>query len=551
MMSKEGTTQGDPLAMPWYSVSTGPIISSLRIAFPSVSQVWLADDASAAGNLGDLYDWFKKLEDIGKGYGYLVNGQKSWLIVKNEQSAERARILFGETVNVTTEGKRHLGAVLGSLAYKESYCNGMVDSWIDQLKVLSEFAVSQPQAAYAVFTKGFRSKFTFFFRSISGFEDFISPLDSFVTEKFLPIILGLPEACLPEGSRDIFALGLQDGGLGLPFLCAEAEDQHRSSKMITSLHKDAIINQQDALNLENGGQTIDDLKSACRLSKAAKKKEQLREVMSATSNDLKPYLQAASDRGASNWLSTLPLKAQNYNLSKGEFRDAVRLRYGIPLENLPSFCPCGAQFSVQHAFNCKLGGFVHERHDNVRDFLGHLLGKVCKNVEKEPVLQRVTGEQFTLRSANVEDEARLDIKAGSFWQRGQTSFFDIRVTNVLSQSQINQSTKSTFQKHENSKKREYLERVTNIENGSFTPLVFGTNGGMGEECKVFLSRLADKISSKTEESYAQTMTYLRTQLSFELIRSAIMCLRGTRIPFCASHMNDLDCEMANFNGSLK
>ena len=117
-----------------------------------------------------------------------MNGQKSWLIVKNEQSAERARILFGETVNVTTEGKRHLGAVLGSLAYKESYCNGMVDSWIDQLKVLSEFAVSQPQAAYAVFTKGFRSKFTFFFRSISGFEDFISPLDSFVTEKFLPII---------------------------------------------------------------------------------------------------------------------------------------------------------------------------------------------------------------------------------------------------------------------------------------------------------------------------------------------------------------------------
>ena len=29
------------------------------------------------------------------------------------------------------------------------------------------------------------------------------------------------------------------------------------------------------------------------------------------------------------------------------------------------------------------------------------------------------------------------------------------------------------------KKREYNERILEVENGSFTPLVFGTNGGMG------------------------------------------------------------------------
>ena len=39
--SREGTTQGDPLAMPWYSLCTTVIINSLRISIPEVKQVWL------------------------------------------------------------------------------------------------------------------------------------------------------------------------------------------------------------------------------------------------------------------------------------------------------------------------------------------------------------------------------------------------------------------------------------------------------------------------------------------------------------------------------
>ena len=37
--------------------------------------------------------------------------------------------------------------------------------------------------------------------------------------------------------------------------------------------------------------------------------------------------------------------------------------------------------------------------------------------------------------------------------------------------------------------------------GSFTPLVFGTNGGMGADCNSFLKRLAEKLLEKNEESY--------------------------------------------------
>ena len=127
---------------------------------------------------------------------------------------------------------------------------------------------------------------------------------------------------------------------------------------------------------------------------------------------------------------------------------------------------------------------------------------------------------------------------------------DIRITNVLSSSQINQPTKAVFRKHEASKKREYQERVINVENGSFTPLVLGTNGGMGEECRVFMSRLAEKLSARAGETYASTMKYIRTQLSFELVRSSIVCVRGTRIPFTSAHLDNLDCELTNASSSL-
>ena len=49
--------------------------------------------------------------------------------------------------------------------------------------------------------------------------------------------------------------------------------------------------------------------------------------------------------------------------------------------------------------------------------------------------------------------------------------------------------------HENEKKRMYNQRVTNIEQGTFTPLVFAITGGMGEECKKYHSQLAEDCLS--------------------------------------------------------
>ena len=103
ILSEEGKSQEDPLTMPLCSISTAGIIQTTKTLTPTVYQVWLADDAAAAGTIQKLYEWYNILVVEGKKYGYFVNGKKSWLIVKSEQIAELARSLFGETVNITTE----------------------------------------------------------------------------------------------------------------------------------------------------------------------------------------------------------------------------------------------------------------------------------------------------------------------------------------------------------------------------------------------------------------------------------------------------------------
>ena len=91
------------------------------------------------------------------------------------------------------------------------------------------------------------------------------------------------------------------------------------------------------------------------------------------------------------------------------------MRYGIPLPRLPSTCVCSKAFSVEHALSCQRGGFIHIRHNELRDFAAELLSEVCKDVSIEPMLTPLTGERFSYNSANVEDHARLDVAARGVW----------------------------------------------------------------------------------------------------------------------------------------
>ena len=100
--------------------------------------------------------------------------------------------------------------------------------------------------------------------------------------------------------------------------------------------------------------------------------------------------------------------------------------------------------------------------------------------------------------------------------------------NPLAQSYANQTLKSAHKTNEKSKKREYAERILNVEHGSFTPLVFTCLGGMSIECTHFYNHLSDMISEKRNINYSMGRTWMRTKLSFCLLRATHLCIRGSR-----------------------
>ena len=168
------------------------------------------------------------------------------------------------------------------------------------------------------------------------------------------------------------------------------------------------------------------------------------------------------------------------------------------------------------------------RHNELRDFIVSLLTEICHNVAVEPSLQPLNEENFLYRSANTDSEARLDVKDRGFWNRGQDTFFDVRVFNPYAPIYRSQDLLQLYRRHEQEKKREYNQRVLEVENGVFTPLIFSTSGGMGRESTVFYKRLADYLSRKRDLPYSVTMGWLRCCLNFDLLRPAILCIRGSR-----------------------
>ena len=59
---------------------------------------------------------------------------------------------------------------------------------------------------------------------------------------------------------------------------------------------------------------------------------------------------------------------------------------------------------------------------------------------------------------------------------------------------------------------------------------------MGKECSLFLKYLAEKLSEAQNESYNTVIGWIRTRLSFEIIKSVI---RGSRVPFRKKDEGDM------------
>ena len=95
--------------------------------------------------------------------------------MKSEALLEFTDNVFnGTRIKITTEGKRHLTASLGSDTFREKYAIDKVKNWCDEIERLSEFAKCQPLAAYIAFIHGELHKYTYFMRTINTPNKYVS-----------------------------------------------------------------------------------------------------------------------------------------------------------------------------------------------------------------------------------------------------------------------------------------------------------------------------------------------------------------------------------------
>ena len=81
-----------------------------------------------------------------------------------------------------------------------------------------------------------------------------------------------------------------------------------------------------------------------------------------------------------------------------------------------------------------------------------------------------------------------------------------------------------------------MGRCLYVEHATFTPLIIGTNGGMGDECEKFLKNLAELLAEEDSEDSSDVIRRtvripVRTMLSFQVLRAAVSCVRGSRRPW--------------------
>ena len=387
---------------------------------------------------------------------------------------------------------------------------------------MAGIASSRPHAAYCAFTHGMMSRWVYLMRTIPNISSLLQPLEDAIRLKLFPSITG--HVACATGERELFSLPCRFGGLGMGDPTAFCESQFDASLRITAPLKDLIISQVAHAHPPD----TRSIKAQVHQHRREASKKRALEIRNGLSSQLQRAIDLNSEPGASSWLLALPLQDQGYHLTKQEFWDALHLRYGWTLLNTPSHCVCSSPFTADHAMICRHGGLTFVRHNDLRDTTAELLSNVCTNVAIEPPLQSLSGEELTPRSANCQDDARADIHARGFWGRRQSAFFDVRVFHPNAQSYRNVSIPSVYRRHKMQKKREYGDRVREVEFASFTPLVFATTGGMGKEAITFYRRLAELLSKRSTLSYSSTLAWIRCTLSFSLLRSATMCIRGSR-----------------------
>ena len=213
-----------------------------------------------------------------------------------------------------------------------------MSEWVNIVDCLSSIAHTQPHAAYAAFTHGLRSKWTYLTRTIPNIGDLLSPLEDIIRRKFLTSLTG--QNAFNDMTRELFALPVQLGGLGITNPMADAPSHHDASMKKTGPLTTLIMEQSHQYPSTTKAEQIRIKKESVNTRKRHQSQAAV-ELKDKLPNIMQRAVTLSTEKGASSWLSTLLIGKHGFALHKSAFRDALCLRYGWYPSNLPLQCTCG------------------------------------------------------------------------------------------------------------------------------------------------------------------------------------------------------------------
>ena len=161
----------------------------------------------------------------------------------------------------------------------------------------------------------------------------------------------------------------------------------------------------------------------------------------------------------------------------------------MPIRNFP-------YLSYLVHWNCMRGGFVNESDTITSGTLSvNSLQSICPDFESELPSPNDTHQKLLHRIRKHKRQ----------WV--------VRHTRIL-EKPAKHSSRFCSEEHEKEKKRKYNRRVIEVEQNSFTPLVFTTSGVMSRGCSLFHKAVTEKISQKKNEQYGTIMSTCESYFRF-------------------------------------
>ena len=365
LFSKEGCTQESGCAMQAYAIGILPLIQKLKNPSKWI-QNWYADDGSCLGKLKYLIEWLELLSFEGPKHGYNNEASKMILIVA-PQFVEQAKIDFQEFGVEVLTGHRILGGFVGSQEDKSDWLKKKTNTWVHSVMKLSYVAKKDPHAAFVALSKSLQNEWSFIQRVVQGDDDSFLSLKETICQKFLPEICGFD---ITDFDSDLMLRPSRFGGTGIRDPIKAAASAYKTSFEASTVLKDAIM-LDTPFDLHSHAQHYH---KVVVNSKEAEDQKHLDEVKVLVQNLLperklyKDHLSRIVSNKCSAWLSVNPWEDEYFFMPPDEFRDSMSCRYGKTPKGLQAWCDeCGEAFDANHALDCKNGGLVHQRHNEMRN----------------------------------------------------------------------------------------------------------------------------------------------------------------------------------------